>query len=912
MKRTDRFILFALICAILCAAVSCAVPAEAGDLGEFALLTPVTNAEHVSLMPIFSWEEAENATSYTVKIAKNTALTEGAKEYTSATNSLTMTESLDVDTTYYWTVLAGNGANKKYASAIWLFKTVNTTETKTGAFTLTAPEDGGTNVELQPLFVWEASSSATRYTLEVGKTEDFSSAVQKKENIFTPYFSFLTNSMFLDAAVDYFWRVTALADGLEGTQSTVFTFRTEDPRPWAEFTSDLLTGWRKADSYSGTIDDLVLSYEPWCDLGNGNSLYVAGTIEQSTYVQVSYGFPSDGRTLASAGGIEFWVYPKKFHEKLAFSVTLCNEFPNVYYQAVTLNDLSGPTLVRIPFAALTKRAEASQPIFDRTDWRSIWINIGDAGQADLGGKTGGERLGAGESADFALCFDNITGYYDESITAMQQTPLAPGYNAAAVTPIRLFAPEDNDERAAVKPSLRWEASAYAASYRLEISETSDFAVPMVDEAVDTFKYTLAAALAFETQYYWRVTASAGELDDYTSEVYSFTTLDEESSQPEKLPDKVVNMTTLFTDNQKYVLGGGANYVLTPETSTEEWVEDVTLGATLKIEGGHAGNWAQINYWGMGAFSASGYTAVSFYLYPETCDAYSSFSLDLGGARYRYRITGDKLQAGVPVLVTIPLSVFILHQGTDNLTDFTDSITSIYITFEGSVATAFTLYFSDLTFIDDTTITAASFVALGEPDEPEVPEPLPDKVVNMTTLQNADEVDKYDIGGGDTSPDIAVSLSTDEWAEDVTLGATLKLEGTRTQWLQYKYFGFGSADLTGYTAVSFYLLPEAYMNEAAGFRIELVRSGARYRYAIPTARFDGHKPLLVTIPLSLFLSMSNVPLTDDASAADMANIINVYISFDQLGGTYTEFTYLFSDLTFVDDATITAASFVALD
>jgi hypothetical protein len=76
----------------------------------------------------------------------------------------------------------------------------------------------------------------------------------------------------------------------------------------------------------------------------------------------------------------------------------------------------------------------------------------------------------------------------------------------------------------LNPTLSWNASTGAASYRLQVSATSDFSTPVVDQSGIMGTSYVVSGLLNNTLYYWRVNATnAGGTSSYSG-AWSFTTI----------------------------------------------------------------------------------------------------------------------------------------------------------------------------------------------------------------------------------------------------------------------------------------------------------------------------------------------------------------------------------------------------
>ncbi len=93
--------------------------------GSFNLLTPANNTVNQPLRPVFSWQPAAGAISYTIEIAADAAFNNVVDSATGLTNpSYTPGSDLNTSTIYYWRVRAGNGCGSGIFTAAFRFNTV--------------------------------------------------------------------------------------------------------------------------------------------------------------------------------------------------------------------------------------------------------------------------------------------------------------------------------------------------------------------------------------------------------------------------------------------------------------------------------------------------------------------------------------------------------------------------------------------------------------------------------------------------------------------------------------------------------------------------------------------------------------------------------------------------------------------
>jgi Secretion system C-terminal sorting domain len=129
------------------------------------------------------------------------------------------------------------------------------------------------------------------------------------------------------------------------------------------------------------------------------------------------------------------------------------------------------------------------------------------------------------------------------------------------------------------PTLSWNKTTGANTYRLEVNKNSDFTGTYVyDNATLTDTLQALSGLSYNTTYYWRVTASSNTLAKInTSSVYSFTTELENPALTWPGTDAITD-TTIIRFNWNIVIG--ANFYKIEVNSLRDFSGDVKADSTL--------------------------------------------------------------------------------------------------------------------------------------------------------------------------------------------------------------------------------------------------------------------------------------------------------------------------------------------
>lgn len=272
--------------------------------GPFSLLSPAAGATNVSLLPDFAWDESWLSGHYHLVVDDDMDFSSPVINVSGLINpSYTgISEALQIDTTYYWTVKAANALDVTPSTpTIGTFTTTLTLPPPPADFALTSPLDGQTNVAGSSTFIWTTAAGASHYRIRIDDDPDFSSPAVEVSNLTA---SSYTNTEPLAAFTTYYWTVDALnpfgvttaapfassfttACVQTGDWPQAFSLISPPDGPNISTTTPTLT-WSSsasADSYT-----LLVNTAPTMQ----NPLYTLSGITQTTY-QLPAGVLSDGQ-----------------------------------------------------------------------------------------------------------------------------------------------------------------------------------------------------------------------------------------------------------------------------------------------------------------------------------------------------------------------------------------------------------------------------------------------------------------------------------------------------------------------------------------------------------------------------------------------------------------------------------------
>ena len=469
--------------------------------GQSTLVTAVNGAMGVSTSPTLSWNKTSGASTYRLEVNTKSDFT-GIVVFNNNTIADTMQSlsGLAYNTTYYWRVTAGSNALAKTStSSVYSFTT------KLATTTLSSPANNSSGMSLTPTLSWSAVAGANTYRLEVNTSSNFTGTVIYDQN------TLISTSKIIGGLADnvkYYWRVTALnSSGNTSDASSVFSFTTGQ--------STLVTAVNGA---MGVSTSPTLSW----DKTSGASTYRLEVNTKSDFTgTVVFNNNTIADTMQSLSGL---AYNTTYYWRVtAGSNALAKTSTSSVYSFTTklatttlsspANNSSGMSLTpTLSWSAVTGadkyRLEvntssnfAGTVIYDQNNLTSTSKTIGGLSDNIKYYWRVTALNSAGNTSDASSVFSFTTG----------QSVLVTAVNGAMGV--------------STSPTLRWDKTSGASTYRLEVNTKSDFTGIVVfnNYAIADTMQSLSG-LAYNTTYYWRVTAASNALaKTSTSSVYSFTT-----------------------------------------------------------------------------------------------------------------------------------------------------------------------------------------------------------------------------------------------------------------------------------------------------------------------------------------------------------------------------------------------------
>ena len=471
------------------------------------LAAPTNNATDIALDESLSWSAVTGADSYRVQVSELSDFSTIVLDQSGITGTTATLSGLSNSTTYYWRVLSHNAGGDSAWSAAWSFTTVPAIA---DAPILSAPLDLSTDVALDETLSWSVVSGVGTYTLEIAADNTFATPVDTQAGLTG------TTATPLNLAnnTTYYWRVSAVNTGGSST-SEIWSFTTVP----AIADVPILT------APANNATDIPLDGTLEWNIVTGADTYsieIATDATFSTIIDSQSGL-TDPTTIAvgllnnqiyywhvrshNAGGDSAWSFPWSFTTVPAVADAPILTAPSDLSTAIALDEILG-------WDAVTGADSYQVQVSELSDFSTIVL--------DQSGITGITATLSGLS--------NSTTYYWRVLShnAGGDSAWSSPWSFTTVPAIAdvptLTSPTNNATDIALDESLSWSAVTGADSYRVQVSELSDFSTTVLDQSGITGTTAILSGLSNSTTYYWRVLSHNAGGDSLWSSTWSFTTV----------------------------------------------------------------------------------------------------------------------------------------------------------------------------------------------------------------------------------------------------------------------------------------------------------------------------------------------------------------------------------------------------
>jgi hypothetical protein len=520
------------------------------------LISPVNSATGISINPTFTWNASVAATSYLLEVSTAADFSVLLVFQSTITDTSYTVSGLLANTQYYWRVSGANAAGRGSFSSTFSFTS------GIAPPTLVSPHDTATAVALSPTLTWNASASATSYTLQVSTAADFSALVVNQSGIAA------TSSPVgpLAANTHYYWRVSATSPGGTSAYSSIFTFITAvtpPPAPLLISPTNAATGV----SQFGTIliwhpSAGATSYRVLVSLTSDVSL--GGVVDQSNITDTSFALGQLGPSRqyywavkpANAGG-----------EGLSSAVYSFTTIVSVPQPPALISPANGATSVSPTNPTLIWHSSAgatSYTILVSTTANMSALVVNQSNITDTSFTLGVLSLGA--QFYWAVRPANASG----------QGPISAVYSFTVITPPQpptLISPANGATSVSpINPTWVWHSAVGATSYTLAVSTDANMTnLILIDPNISDTSFTLAGSMNYGTQYYWGIRPANASGPGVFSAVFSFTTIVNRPQDPPTLISPANGATSVSPNNPTLVwhsVAGATSYTLLVSTTAD--------------------------------------------------------------------------------------------------------------------------------------------------------------------------------------------------------------------------------------------------------------------------------------------------------------------------------------------------------
>ncbi|MCF8366136.1 MAG: PKD domain-containing protein [Bacteroidales bacterium] len=446
------------------------------------LVSPANAATGVALSTNLNWDQAADATGYTLYFGTNNPPT----NINNGTNLGNVTSfnppaNLNYNTIYYWRVIPYNANGSASGCAVWSFTTEIEVLPAPDCTTPVSPLNGATSVAAGTMLEWDAVTNANNYTLYFGTNNPPTNIVNGSNLGNVTFYSPVGN---LNYNTNYYWSVVPSATGGSASGCAVWSFTTEEEPtgPVQLLFTDFESGFGLWTS--GGSDCLLYTSGTYAAGGNN-----AGDIQDNSGVASSF-YLTNGIDVHSPGYVQIDIS----FDFVMISMETNEDFWVQYYNGSTWSTV----------ATYAQGSSYQNGIFyneSLTLFESEYnfpTNMNIRFMCDASG-----------NAD-DVYIDNI------SITAV--ATLAPPECAVPLSPA------DASTDVSISANLEWDAAPNATGYMLFFGSNNPPTniVNGVDLG-DVLSFNPASDLLNNTAYYWQIIPYNNEGPASGCSVWSFTT-----------------------------------------------------------------------------------------------------------------------------------------------------------------------------------------------------------------------------------------------------------------------------------------------------------------------------------------------------------------------------------------------------
>ncbi|OGU25308.1 MAG: hypothetical protein A2X66_09700 [Ignavibacteria bacterium GWA2_54_16] len=436
---------------------------------------PANGSPGVSTYPVLSWNVSSGATSYHLQVSTSSNFGTKVVDDSLLTTNSRQLIALANGVTYYWRVRASNVGGKSAYSITWSFTTVVAAP---AAPILVAPSNGTTGVATDATLSWTACNGATSYRLQLSSS---ASAVDQQQ-----------------VQTDTIVARLIIGGSSQQKLAQIITAQTSG------FVSEI-----RLPVYCYYGDSLIVELQTVSGVSPSGQLLLTQSFSGNDFLRQ---YPS--------GGFRTFLFSRS-----AYVAT-----GNAY--AIVLRSTGYVYIYQSPLGNLYPGGDG---LYVNSSSQGVWLRLGSAGRYDLPFQlllrpvsiddstitSTSKRVGPlsnGCTYYWRVCARNTQASSAFSPTLSFRTVSLPP------DPPGLFLPANGAHGIATTTTLRWNASAQAMSYNLQVAGDSTFSNLHCDVSGISVNYHTLTGLRTNTTYFWRVAAINDGGTSAFSSMRRFTTL----------------------------------------------------------------------------------------------------------------------------------------------------------------------------------------------------------------------------------------------------------------------------------------------------------------------------------------------------------------------------------------------------
>jgi hypothetical protein len=537
------------------------------------LVAPADGATGQQLSLALTWNTAAGAATYSVQVAADSNFASTIAQDSLIADTTQIIGGLLNNTTYYWRVVSKNAVGTSGWSGRRSFTTFAATLSTP---TLASPQNGASGVSIPSTLTWSTVTNATTYEVQISGAQDFSTVFIDDATLT----SGSKSASGLLYSTTYYWRVRAKS--LSGTSNWT--------DPWS-FTTVVTTPATPAlVSPSDNAGNQPLSLTLAWNKTTGAATYNVQVAVDTGFIGIVSSDTGFADTLKSVSGLlNGTIYYWKVRGKNASgygSWSVYRTFTTVVAPPAS-PVLSSPAdsainlslSPQLSWSLVTGAVVYHVQVSTASDF-STGLVVDDSTLMQTSKSIGPLSTSATYYWHVAAKNAGGTGAWSgrRSFTTVPPVPSAPV----------LSLPADGATGQPVSVTLAWNSVVNAATYRVQVSTSSDFSALVLDDSTLTAASRLVAGLVNGTTYYWRVLSKNVSGASSWSSARSFATAVIVVPPTQIYPADLAAKVPLSTTFSWAPVNGATSYYL-QVSSTYNWsnlvVNDSSISTASFIVGG---------------------------------------------------------------------------------------------------------------------------------------------------------------------------------------------------------------------------------------------------------------------------------------------------------------------------------------